>query len=639
MSNDARQDDFSKLTINKDAAEMLRVARAEHIDTVWDRLEAQQPQCGYCQLGLSCRICAMGPCRVDPFGEGPQKGVCGANADTIVARNLARMIAAGSSSHSDHGRDIMEVLYHTGNGDTTAYQITDVDKLNRLAKEYGVVIAKDPKATAKELALAMMEEYGMRKGHLTMAERAPKARQDLWKKLGITPRGIDRENVETLHRTHMGVDNDYVNILLHALRNSLSDGWGGSMIATELSDVLFGTPKPIMSEMNLGVLKKDEVNIALHGHNPLLSDVIVRAAQSPELIQLAKSKGAKGINLVGLCCTGNELLMRRGVHMAGNHLMQELIIITGALELMLVDYQCIMPSLPEIAKCFHTKIVSTSDKAKFPGATHVSFDPDRGIEIGEALIKMGIENYANRNQARVNIPDQPMKVMGGFSVEAIVGALGGSPKPLVDAIAGGQIRGAVAIVGCSNPKVKQDYGHVTLAKKLIENDILVLVTGCSSVANGKAGLLRPEAAEMAGPGLKAVCQALGIPPVLHMGSCVDNVRILNLASALANYLGVDIDKLPLAGTAPEWYSEKALAIGTYVVASGIYTVLGVQPPVFGSPNVVNLLAGGLEGVVGASFAVEPDPEKASVLIRRHIEKKRQGLSLPFIQPDKIPMPS
>ena len=636
MSNDVRKDDFDHLSINKDAQAMLRVAREEHIETVWDRLEAQQPQCGYCQLGLSCRICAMGPCRVDPWGDGPQKGVCGATADTIVARNLARMIAAGASAHSDHGRDILEVLYHTGNGDTTAYQITDVDKLNRLAKEYGIASeGKEPKAVAKELALAMMEEYGMRKGHLTMSDRAPKARQDLWKKLGIDPRGIDRESVETLHRTHMGVDNDYVNILLHSLRNSLSDGWGGSMIATELSDVLFGTPHPVKSEMNLGVLKKDEVNIALHGHNPVLSDVIVRAAQNPELIKLAKSKGAKGINLVGLCCTGNELLMRRGVHMAGNHLMQELVMMTGALELMLVDYQCIMPAIIDTAKCFHTQIISTADKAKFPGVTHVSFDPVRGIEIGEALVKMGIENYSNRNPARINIPVQPMEVMAGFSVEAIVSALGGSPKPLVDAIAKGQIRGAVGIVGCNNPKVKQDYGHVTLAKKLIENDILVMVTGCSSVATGKAGLMRPEAAEMAGPGLKSVCQALGIPPVLHMGSCVDNVRILELAAALANYLGVDIDALPLAGAAPEWYSEKALSIGTYVVASGIYTVLGVQPPVFGSPNVVNLLAGGLDGVVGASFAVEPDPEKAAVLIRRHIEKKREGLSLPFINQDKI----
>jgi anaerobic carbon-monoxide dehydrogenase catalytic subunit len=636
MPNIENKNDFSKLTINKDAQEMLEVSRQEHIDTVWDRLESQQPQCGYCQLGLSCRICAMGPCRVDPFGEGPQHGVCGANADTIVARNLARMIAAGSSSHSDHGRDILEVLYETGTGDTTSYQITDFEKLNKLAKEYGVPFeGKEPKAVAKELALAMMEEYGMRKGHLTMTERAPKARQELWKKLGIVPRGIDRENVETLHRTHMGVDNEYVNILLHSLRNSLSDGWGGSMIAGELSDVLFGTPKPIKSEMNLGVLRKNEVNIALHGHNPLLSDVIVRSAMNPELINLAKQKGAEGINLVGLCCTGNELLMRRGVHMAGNHLMQELIMVTGALELMVVDYQCIMPSLTEVAKCFHTKIISTSDKAKFPGATHISFDPARGEEIGYQLVKMGIENYPNRNQARVNIPVQPMEVMAGFSVEAIVGALGGTPKPLVDAIAKGQIRGAVGIVGCNNPKVKHDYGHVTLAKKLIENDILVVVTGCASVGTGKAGLMRPEAAEMAGPGLKAVCQSLGIPPVLHMGSCVDNVRILNLASALANYLGVDIDKLPLAGAAPEWYSEKALAIGAYVVASGIYTVLGVQPAIYGSPNVVNLLMGGLDGVVGASFAVEPDPEKAAILIRRHIEKKRAGLSLPFIKEDKI----
>lgn len=636
MSNDVRKDDFSQLSINKDAQAMLRVAREEHIDTVWDRLEAQQPQCGYCQLGLSCRICAMGPCRVDPWGDGPQKGVCGATADTIVARNLARMIAAGASAHSDHGRDILEVLYHTGNGDTTAYQITDVDKLNRLAEEYGIAYkGKKTKAVAKELALAMMEEYGMRKGHLTMSDRAPKARQDLWKNLGIDPRGVDRENVETLHRTHMGVDNEYVNILLHSLRNSLSDGWGGSMIATELSDVLFGTPHPVKSEMNLGVLKTDEVNIALHGHNPVLSDVIVRAAQNPELIKLAKSKGAKGINLVGLCCTGNELLMRRGIHMAGNHLMQELVMMTGALELMLVDYQCIMPAIIDTAKCFHTKIISTADKAKFPEVTHVSFDPVRGIEIGEELIKMGIENYSNRNPERVYIPVQPMEVMAGFSVEAIVSALGGSPKPLVDAIAKGQIRGAVGIVGCNNPKVKHDYGHVTLAKKLIENDILVVVTGCSSVATGKAGLMRPEAAEMAGPGLKAVCGALGIPPVLHMGSCVDNVRILQLAAALANYLGVDIDALPLAGAAPEWYSEKALSIGTYVVASGIYTVLGVQPPVFGSPNVVKLLTDGLDGVVGASFAVEPDPEKAAILIRRHIEKKREGLSLPFIKQDKI----
>jgi carbon-monoxide dehydrogenase catalytic subunit len=621
-----------ELSIAQDTQKMLRFAQEENIETVWDRLEAQEPQCGYCSLGLSCRNCSMGPCRVDPFGDGPQKGVCGADADVIVARNLARTIAAGAASHSDHGRDILEALYHTGKGDTTSYQVTDVDKLKRLAGEYGVEVeGKEANEIAKDLAWEMMEDYGTRKERLTFVDRVPAARQELWETLNITPRGIDRENVEVLHRTHMGVDNDYINILLHALRTSLSDGWGGSMIATEVSDVLFGTPTPNVSEANLGVLKADEVNIALHGHNPMLSDVIVRAAQDPELVKLAEEKGAAGINLVGLCCTGNELQMRRGVPMAGNHLMQELVIMTGVLDAMLVDYQCIMPAVVDVAKCFHTKVISTFDKAKFTGATHISFDPTRGLEIGRDIVRIAVENFENRVPGRGRIPVEPVKMMAGFSIEAIVGALGGSPEPLVNAIREGAIRGAVGVVGCNNPKIKQDHGHTMLTRRLIENDILVVVTGCAAVADGKAGLMVPEAAEIAGPGLKAVCQALGIPPVLHLGSCVDNTRILVLAAALANYLGTDISALPLAGAAPEWYSEKAVAIGTYVVASGIYTVLGVQPPIFGSPNVVNLLAAGLDDVVGARFAVEPDPEKAAILIRRHIEGKRKALGLPFVE--------
>ncbi len=627
------------LSIASDAQKILRYAKEENIETVWDRLSAQEPQCGYCSLGLSCRICSMGPCRIDPFGDGPQKGVCGANADVIVARNLARTIAAGASAHSDHGRDILEALYHVGAGDTESYAVNDEDKLKRIAAEYGVPVdGKENQEIAKGLAWEMMEDFGTRKEELTFVERVPESRREIWKKLGITPRGIDRENVEVLHRTHMGVDNDYVNILLHALRTSLSDGWGGSMIATEVSDILFGTPSPQTSKANLGVLKPDMVNIALHGHNPMLSDVIVQAARDPELQELAEKQGAKGINLVGLCCTGNELQMRIGIPMAGNHLMQELAIMTGALDAMVVDYQCIMPAVVETAKCFHTRVISTFDKAKFTGATHITFDPRRGVEIGKEIVRLGVENYANRVPDRVRIPDNPVEMMAGFSVEAIVGALGGSPEPLVDAIKAGSIRGAAAVVGCNNPKIKHDYGHATLTRRLIENDILVVVTGCSAVANGKAGLMMPEAAEQAGEGLRAVCKALGIPPVLHMGSCVDNTRILVLAAALADFLGTDIDKLPLAGAAPEWYSEKAVSIGAYVVASGIYTVLGVQPPIFGSPNVVNLLANGLDEVVGARFAVEPDPEKAAVLIRRHIELKRKELGLPAVEPESIPMP-
>jgi carbon-monoxide dehydrogenase catalytic subunit len=640
LDRDGREREaVAMFTMPDDARRMLSIARAEGIPTVWDRSLAQEPQCGYCALGVSCRNCAMGPCRIDPFGEGPQVGVCGASADLIVARNLGRAIAAGSSSHSDHGRDILEVFDSTARGETSGYRITDEAKLRRLAEEWQVETGERPvEDIARDLASAMFEDFGSRKTELGFVERAPDGRRALWERLGLTPRGIDRENVEMLHRTHMGVDSDYANVLLHALRTGLADGWGGSMIATELSDVMFGTPQPVMSQVNLGTLKADQVNIAMHGHNPLLSDVIVQAAADPELVALAHEKGAAGINLVGLCCTGNELLMRKGVPMAGNHLIQELVIMTGALEAMVVDYQCIMPSVTDVARCFHTQVISTSDKAKFPGAIHMPFDPRDGLAIGQAIVRRAVEAYVDRNPERVRIPDGPVPMMAGFSVEAILGALGGSPQPLVDAIAAGSIRGAVGVVGCNNPKITQDYGHVTLTRRLIENDILVLVTGCAAVANGKAGQMVPEAAELAGPGLKAVCTALGIPPVLHMGSCVDNTRILVLAAALAKHLGVDISQLPLAGAAPEWYSEKAVAIGAYVVASGITTVLGVQPPIFGSPKVVDLLANGLEGVVGAKFAVEPDPEKAAVLIRRHIEAKRQALGLPYIESAAIETP-
>lgn len=430
-----------------------------------------------------------------------------------------------------------------------------------------------------------------------------------------------------MHRTHMGVDNNYVSILLHAVRNSLSDGYGGSMIGTELSDIIFGTPMPGISEVNLGVLKEDQVNILVHGHNPVVSEMIGLAVEDKEMIELAKAKGAKGINLAGLCCTGNELMMRKKIPMAGNHLMTELTMVTGAVESIIMDYQCIMPALGRVAQCYHTKLYSTSDKAKFPSVEHVEFRPENAKEQAFRLVRESIENYACRNKDRVFIPVAPVKNMTGFSVEAILGALGGSLVPLIDAIKAGKIKGAVGVVGCSNPKIKHDYGHVELIKRLIANDILVLTTGCANVAAGKAGLQVPEAKELAGPGLREICGLLNIPPSLHVGSCVDNSRIIVIACALANALGVDIDKLPIAGAAPEWYSEKAVAIAFYVMASGIFTVLGVMPPIGGSKKVTELATSGLKDVFGACFAVEPDPIKAAGIITAHIIEKRKGLGL------------
>jgi carbon-monoxide dehydrogenase catalytic subunit len=613
---------------------MLSVAQALGIETAWDRLEAMQPQCGFGELGVCCRNCNMGPCRISPFeDEGPQRGVCGATADIIVARNLIRMIAAGAAAHSDHGRDIAHTLLLTAEGKSGGYEIKDEKKLKALAKEYGIkVTGRTKEEIALDLAKAIYAEFGKQEGPIQFTRRAPEQRVKLWQDLRLDPRGVDREIVEIMHRTHIGVDNDPTNLILQGLRASVSDGWGGSMIATELSDVLFGTPTPVESEANLGVLKKDQVNIIVHGHEPTLSEMIVAATQDPEMIALAKKFGAEGINVAGICCTANEVLMRHGVPAAGNFLQQELAIMTGAVEAMIVDVQCIMPSLGGIADCFHTKLISTSPKAKFPGATHIEFHEETAMDIARDIVRTAVENYRFRKQSQVHIPDEKMACVAGFSAEAIIGALGGTPKPLIDAIAGGSIRGVAGVVGCNNPKIKHDYGHVTMLEELIKNDVLVVTTGCNALAAAKAGLLLPEAAEKAGDGLKAVCQALGIPPVLHMGSCVDISRILVVCAVLAKELGVDISDLPVAGAAPEWMSEKAVSIGAYVVSSGIYTVLGTVPQVLGSPEVTTLLTKTAEDVVGAMFAVETDPVKASQLMINHIDRKRVDLGLPVKEP-------
>jgi carbon-monoxide dehydrogenase catalytic subunit len=622
------KEEILKRSIDPAALAMLEVADKANLETAWDRFDKQQPQCGFGELGVCCRHCNMGPCRIDPFGEGPTKGVCGATADTMVARGLIRMIAAGAAAHSDHARDVAHTLKLTAEGKGGGYEIKDEAKLKRLAEEYAIAVkGRSNEEIALDLANAALAEFGQQEGPIQFTRRAPAARVRTWEKLGIDPRGIDREIVEIMHRTHIGVDNDYVNLILHGLRTSVADGWGGSMIATELQDVLFGVPQPIRSEANLGVLKADQVNIIVHGHEPILSEMIVAAAKDPDMLKLAEKVGAKAINVVGMCCTGNEVLMRHGIPIAGNFLQQELAIITGAVEAMVVDVQCIFPALANLADCFHTKFISTSPKAKFPGAIHMEFHEETAYETAKGIVRVAVENYSERNAAKVNIPDEKSECMVGFSVEAILGALGGSLDPLLDTLKSGAIQGIAGAVGCNNPKVQHDYGHVNMVKELIKNNVLVVTTGCNAQACAKAGLLLPEAAELAGDGLKGVCQALGIPPVLHMGSCVDISRILVTCAAVANALGVDISDLPVAAAAPEWMSEKAVSIGAYVVASGIFTVLGTVPQVLGSSNVTALLTSGAEGVVGAKFAVETDPFKAAKLMIDHIAAKRAALGI------------
>ncbi len=608
---------------------MLERAEELDLETVWGRYEKMLPQCGFGELGVCCRNCNMGPCRITPFDDnGPKKGICGATADIIVARNLIRMIAGGAAAHSDHGRDLAHTLLLTAEGKGGGYEIRDSKKLKALATEYEIATEnRGDNDIALDLAKAVYAEFGRQEGFIRFTRRAPEKRVALWKGLGIDPRGIDREIVEIMHRTHIGVDNDPVNLILQGLKASIADGWGGSTVATELSDVLFGTPTPVRSEANLGVLKEEMVNIIVHGHEPVLSEMIVAAAGDPELTALAKKVGAEGINVAGLCCTGNEVLMRHGIPMAGNFLQQELAIITGAVDAMIVDVQCIMPSLGPLSQCFHTRFISTSPKAKFPDATHVAFNEEKGFEVAGEIVRTAVENYRLRVPEKVVIPEAKTECMVGFSTEAIINALGGTLYPLLDAIKSGAIRGIAGVVGCNNVKIKHDYGHLTLVRELIENNVLVTTTGCNAIACAKFGLMLPEAADQAGDGLKGICQALGIPPVLHMGSCVDISRILTTCAAIANALGVDIADLPVAGAAPEWMSEKAVSIGSYVVSSGIFTVLGTVPQVLGSPVVTDLLTKGAEAVVGATFAVEPDPVKGARLMIDHMDKKRSALGI------------
>lgn len=614
---------------------MIKKAADDDIKIAWDRYDAQQPQCGFGELGICCRICNMGPCRIDPFGDGPQEGVCGATRDTIAARNLARMIAAGAAAHSDHGRDVAHTLILAARGKSHDYELKATGKLKRTAAVFGINTSnKSIEKIGEELGEKCLAEFGQQEGALKFISLALKKRQDLWKKLNIIPRGIDREVVELMHRTTMGVDNDYKNIMRHSMRTALCDGWGGSMIATELSDILFGAPLPIRATVNLGTLKEDYVNIVCHGHEPTLSDVVVDAVKDEELVELAKKYGAKGINLVGMCCTANEILMRHGISSAGNFLQQELAILTGAVELMMVDVQCVMPALSSAANCFHTKLITTSPKCKFPGVEHIEFREENALETARQIVRKGVENYKNRVKERVDIPTEIKGLVAGFTTENTFRILGGkyrfTLRPLNDAIISGRLRGAAGVVGCCNPNIRHDWAHISMVKELIRNDVLVVQTGCSAIACAKEGLLTPESAfKYAGKGLREICEAVGIPPVLHMGSCVDNSRILLVLSAVLaeGGLGEDISDLPVAGAAPEWMSEKAVAIGFYFVASGVYTIFGTPHPVLGSENLTNYLTNEIENITGGKFAFEKDPLKAAHMMVAHIDKKREQLKL------------
>ncbi len=627
---------------NEASEQIIEWGESQKIETCFDRAQRLKP-CPIGASGACCRTCHMGPCRfVGQNAEEDARGVCGAMLPTVASRNLLRMAAAGTAAHSDHARDMAFILLAVANGEIKDFRITDVKKLYRVAGILEIEFEGRPvNDVARDVAMTFLEDFRRQKGELNYIKRAPKKTQERWKKWGIVPRGVDREIAEAMHRTNMGVDHDPDNLLLDALKVSLADGWGGSMISTDITDILFGTPKPVKGEASFGIFKEDEVNLVVHGHEPSLAETIVDVVKEPEMIEYAKSKGAKGINLGGMCCTANEVLMRHGIPTAGGFTNQELAIMTGLVDALTVDVQCIMPALTELSKKFHTKVITTSYKAKIPGATHIEYDEHKAREIARQIVKIAIDNYLNRKVEGSHISDK-FPVIAGFSQEYIEYMQGGSWRasfrPLNDAIMAGRIRGVVGLAGCDNPRVPAQGLHRFLAIELIKNDVLIVSTGCGSAACGTAGYLTPEMAlENAGPGLREVCEAIGIPPILHVGSCVDNSRILTIASAMAAEGGLsdEIGGMPAVGIAPEWMSEKAIAIGCYFAASGVPVIFGGESPVGASKEVTKIMTEVWFERFRGALHFEPDPEKILSMALEYIDKAREALKLRKYEPGKF----
>ena len=624
------------------AEEIIEWGESHNIETCFERAEKLK-QCPIGETGACCKVCHMGPCRlIGKNAEEEARGVCGATLPTVAARNMLRMIAAGTAAHSDHARDMAMTLLAVAEGEAKDFRITDVKKLYRVADILEIEFEGRPvNDVAKDVALKFIEDFGRQKGAINYCKRAPKKTQERWEKWDITPRGIDREVVEALHRTNIGVDHEPDHLLTHGLKVALADGWGGCMISTDITDILFGTPRPIKAEASFGIFKEDEVNLIVHGHEPTLAEMIVDVSSEPEMVEYAGSKGAKGINIGGMCCTANEILMRHGIPTAGGFTNQELGIMTGLIDAMTVDVQCIMPAIAEVSKKFHTKVITTSEKAKMPGAVHVQYDEHRAKETAREIIRMACDNYPNRTTEGSHI-SKKAPLIGGFSHEYIEYMQGGkwraSFRPLNDAIMAGRIRGVVGLAGCDNPRVASTGIHKYLALELIKNDVLICSTGCGSAACATASYLTPEMAlENAGPGLREVCEAIGIPPILHLGACVDNSRILTIASAMADEGGLsdEIAGMPAVGIAPEWMSEKAIAIGAYFAASGVPCIFGGESPVGASKEVTKIMTDvWFERFMGA-LHFEPDPEKMLQMALDYIDKARENLKLRKYEPGKF----
>ena len=618
--------------------EMLTRIREDGMSNVFDRYAQQEKiRCGFCLQGVSCQLCSNGPCRLNEK-NGIEKGVCGIAADGMAMRNFLLKNIMGAGTYSHHAYEAFRTLKATGEG-KTPFKITDVNKLKWMCEKVGIDANQETNQMAIQLAdiLEAQQHIGIDDKNIMVEAFAPKKRKELWKKLDISPAGTIHEEQNCVASCLTNVDGSHVSLAMKALRLGIATIYNTQIGLEMVQDILFGTPSPHEVNMDLGIMDPDYVNIVFNGHQPWPGVATLLKARTPEVQEKARAAGAKGLRIVGSIETGQELLQRFEMdevfvgHM-GNWLTIEPLLATGTVDVFAMEENCSPPAIDMYAEKYQITLVSVSTIIDMPGLEHkIPYEPSEVGNMADKLIDLSIENFKKRKERKIvaMVPKKTQKAIAGFSTEAVLGALGNKLEPLVDVISAGKIKGIVALANCSTLRNgPQDSMTINLTKELIKKDILVVSGGCGNHALEVAGLCTVEAAnEMAGEGLKEVCNMLKIPPVLSFGTCTDTGRISMLVTALADHLDVDVSELPIAVTAPEWMEQKATIDGIFALAYGTFTHLSPTPFMTGAPELVKLLTEDAEGVTGGKIALGDDPKEVADNIEAHIIKKRKGLGL------------
>lgn len=624
----ASKQDVLEKTPDPAVKEMLLRMEQIGCDTAFDRFDQQQPQCSFGLAGVCCRICYMGPCKITPKSP---RGVCGADADLIVARNLLRGLAAGVAAHGSHAREVLLAMKNAAEGKLDI-PILGQEKVIKTAKQFGIDIeGKTINELASKLADVLLEDLSRTvPGEFkTIEVSASPERKKVWKDMDILPISAYHEVFEALHRTGTGTDGDWENVMQQFLRCGLAFVFSGVVGSSIATDSLFGTGGRRTSKVNVGALKKGYVNIAVHGHLPVLVSEIVKVGQSEEFIKLAKEHGAKGIQFYGICCSGLSAMYRYdGVIPLSNAIGAELVLGTGALDLWVADVEDVYPGIMDVARCHKTTIVTTSDSARLPGAEHYAYKHDHSninetSAIARKIVTRAIESFADRREIPVFIPPYEVDAEVGFTVEYIQSRFGGM-KPIVEALKSGEILGIVNIVGCNNPRVIYEKATVDVAETLLKNNVLVFTNGCASFPLLKLGFCNTDALQKTGEGLRSFLQP-DLPPVWHMGECIDNARASGAFGAIANEAGQAIKDMPFAFASPEWSNEKGIGAALGFRLNGINSYHCVHAPVQGSDNVMNFLYKGTKETLGSTMNVDVDPIKLADKIIEDLKEKRKAL--------------